>query len=199
MNCSLKFNYKKATQSLNFFAINNGGSVGKLKALKLIYFADKYHLRKYGRPIINDEYFAMERGPVASGVKDIAEMSKFLGNNEKRYAEENIKPFREYSIKSIAPIDFDVFSDSEIEALEFSLSKFGEYGDLHLSNLTHRYPEWKKHKNALEINSRIRMDYLDFFEDSADDIEKCYILNTEEKQDKIDEFSEISSIESFLR
>lgn len=26
---------------------------------ELVYFADRYHLRKFGRPITNDEYFAM--------------------------------------------------------------------------------------------------------------------------------------------
>ena len=49
-----------------------------LSDIKLIFFADRYHIRKYGRPITNDEYLAMDFGPVNSGVKDIAEMSGFL-------------------------------------------------------------------------------------------------------------------------
>ncbi len=43
MFCTLKFDYKKATQALNFFAIKCGGKIDKMKALKLIFFADRYH------------------------------------------------------------------------------------------------------------------------------------------------------------
>ena len=65
------FSHRKATQALNFFAQRAGGSINKMKALKLVYFADRYHLRKYGRPVVGDEYLAMNYGPVASGTKDL--------------------------------------------------------------------------------------------------------------------------------
>src|SRR5882724_2767190 len=66
------FSHRKATQALNFFARKAGGRINKMKALKLVYFADRYHLRKYGRPVVGDEYLAMNYGPVASGTKDLA-------------------------------------------------------------------------------------------------------------------------------
>ena len=52
----IPFDYKKAVQAINFFARKNGGKITKLEVLKLIFFADRYHLRKYGRPITNDQY-----------------------------------------------------------------------------------------------------------------------------------------------
>ncbi len=61
------FSHRKATQALNFFAAKAGGKINKMKALKLVFFADRYHLRKYGRPVVGDEYLAMNYGPVASG------------------------------------------------------------------------------------------------------------------------------------
>lgn len=49
------FSHRKATQALNFFARKAPGhSINKMKALKLVYFADRYHLRKYGRPVVGD-------------------------------------------------------------------------------------------------------------------------------------------------
>ena len=60
--CYFDFNYKKATQALAYFAEKSGGTINRLKGLKLIYFADRYHLRKYGRLITNDTYFAMDNG-----------------------------------------------------------------------------------------------------------------------------------------
>ena len=61
------------------------------KALKLVFFADRYHLRQYGRPVTNDEYMAMEFGPVPSGCKDLAEMSDYLDTHERSYAERFLK------------------------------------------------------------------------------------------------------------
>ena len=49
----LEFDHEKATQAINFFARESGGQINKMKAIKLIYFAERYHLRKYGRPITN--------------------------------------------------------------------------------------------------------------------------------------------------
>ena len=71
---NLTFAHRKATQALNFFALSASGRMNKLKALKLVFFADRYHLRLYGRPITNDRYLAMKYGPVASSCKDLAEM-----------------------------------------------------------------------------------------------------------------------------
>src|ERR1700683_762715 len=47
---------RKATQALNYFAcLSASGApfaeINKMKALKLLFFADRYHLRKYGRPV----------------------------------------------------------------------------------------------------------------------------------------------------
>ena len=81
----MTFSHKKATQAINFFACRNGGAIEKLRLLKLIFFADRYHLRKFGRPITNDPYWAMQFGPVASSVKELAEMDTVSGA-ERHYA-----------------------------------------------------------------------------------------------------------------
>ena len=55
--------HEKIAQILNYIAHQAGSSdaINRLKALKLIYFADRYHLRRYGRSVSNDDYFAMVR------------------------------------------------------------------------------------------------------------------------------------------
>jgi len=83
---SLTIAHRKATQALNYFARQEGGSINKLKALKLLFFADRYHLRKYGRPVSECAYYAMTHGPVASEAKQIAEEADQLP-----------KPARDYS------------------------------------------------------------------------------------------------------
>ncbi|MFB3902421.1 MAG: Panacea domain-containing protein [Acidobacteriota bacterium] len=55
--------------ALTFLAANVKG-LSKLPAAKLLYFADKYHLTRYGRPVIGDQYVKMEYGPVPSKALD---------------------------------------------------------------------------------------------------------------------------------
>lgn len=47
-----------------------------LRLLKIIYFANKEHLARYGRSIINDDFRALERGPVASAIYDAINVSR---------------------------------------------------------------------------------------------------------------------------
>jgi len=45
MKMLLEFDYKKATQAINYLVKKEGGTIDKLKLIKLVYFADRYHLR----------------------------------------------------------------------------------------------------------------------------------------------------------
>lgn len=167
----LEFDYKKATQVINYLTKKEGGQIDKLKLIKLVYFADRYHLRRYGRPMVNDAYFAMPLGPVGSSVKDIAEFSGFLDKSERDYANSFIgRGGSANTVVSIADVDSGVFSVSEIEALDFAYGEFGTKTAPSLVNITHRYPEWSKFKSALESKETTRepMSYTDFFNNPDD-------------------------------
>lgn len=165
-----EFDYKKAVQSINYLADKEGGSVDKMKVIKLIYLAERYHLRKYGRPIINDTYWAMSYGPVGSSVKDIIELSQFLSPEELAYTSKYIlrKP-NSHSIFSNKKPYKDVFSDSDIESLDFAYGKFGKMKQFDLASLSHEYPEWKKFEQSLKSKATTRehMSYIDFFENPS--------------------------------
>jgi uncharacterized phage-associated protein len=61
---------EKLAQVLVFFASKGLNDLTNLKMAKLVYFADKRHLLKYGRTITGDRYFGMEHGPVPSRIYD---------------------------------------------------------------------------------------------------------------------------------
>lgn len=179
------FSHRKATQALNFFAAKAGGKINKMKALKLVYFADRYHLRRYGRPVVGDEYLAMNYGPVASGTKDLAEMSDFLGEEERSYAKRFIRPEGSaITYASVQDVDRKVLSESDREALEFAWNRFGQASEFDLSKLTHRYPDWKRHEAALASKtvSRAPMNYRDFLEDPPAGVDPCHQLGPAERQ-----------------
>ena len=173
------FDFKKATQALNYLAKKLGGNINKMQAIKLIYFADRYHLRKYGRPVTNDEFVAMGYGPVGSKTKDIAENTPFLDKIEIEYSKRYIKNQGQYNIQSINEVDMDVFSDSDTEALDFAINNLGKFNQFDLAKISHAYPEWKKFKKELESGrgSAFSMNYEDFFKDAEPGDENLCLLN----------------------
>lgn len=196
---SFNFDYKKATQELNHFALKEGGCINKMKALKLIYFADRFHLRKYGRLITNDIYYAMDYGPVPSNVKDIAEATSFLGDSEKGYSSQYIIPIDSITLQSVKPVDDNLFSDSDMEALDYIWERFGHLDQFELAEITHEYPEWKRHKKALDLDTRIQMYLEDFFDDPDADVDRCFELSEQDKALRREQLEEMAYLESLWR
>jgi uncharacterized phage-associated protein len=190
------FDYKKATQALNFFAKANGGQIDMIRALKLVFFADRYHLRKYGRPVTNDTYFAMKLGPVPSGVKDIASQSSFVDETESAYADRFLSTNEPNEVASVAPVDERALSETDLEALEFAWMRFGRKWAI--CDITHEYPEWAKHATELRSGmvSRIEMDYRDFLEDPEENIDPCFSLSEEERSDRLSVLEETDAFAS---
>lgn len=162
--------HQKVTQTLNYLANKSGGQINKMKALKLLFFADRYHLRNYGRPVSGDQYWAMKQGPVASMALNLADNSE-LDDVEREYLDRFLsRSENKYVLCSVGQVDEDVFSDSDLEALEFAWATFGHLDKWTLVELTHAYPEWNKHEPRLgEWIRRARMEYADFFLDPRDD------------------------------
>lgn len=162
----MKADYKKATQVINYIInIFPEKKINDLTVVKLVWIADRYHLRKYGRPVLNDQYVAMKNGPVASLVKDLIDKSSFLTNEEKKYAEEYLGNLNTRIVKSIKDVDLSVFSKTDLEAMDFAISNFSTYLSPALVKMSHEYPEWKKHQEQLDGGLRqVCMDYSDFFE-----------------------------------
>jgi len=151
-------------ESFYYLAKRLEAPVDKLAAIKLLFFADRYHLRKYGRLISDDTYYALPHGPVASNSLDIVN-EVISGENvgaDKQYIKSN-------SATSFIAVDrefeIEYLSDSDIEALDFAVKEFGDKQAWDLRNLTHEYPEWKRFEHTLEsqLSRREKIVMNDFF------------------------------------
>jgi uncharacterized phage-associated protein len=193
----LSFSYKKAVQSLNYFALKDGGSLNKMKALKLIYFADRYHLRKYGRPITNDTYFALTYGPVASACRNLLEDEIEYKSPESTYKQLFVKVTDKYNYQSIHEVKQEVFSQSDLEALQYAWETYSNKNHFALADETHRFPEWSKHEAALKSGqvSRRPMPYSDFLENPEAGVEILPALSREDQDDLREEIAELHAIE----
>ena len=92
-------NHRKIVQALNYFAEKQpNNTMNRMKALKLLWLADRYHLRQYGRMISEDDYFAIQYGPISSSAKDILDTPY---NYEDSI--EHLRVVNRYYYKSISP------------------------------------------------------------------------------------------------
>src|ERR1700733_11781409 len=66
MTVEFKFDFDKFLAVLEYLASKGVPELSKYKICKLMFLADKYHLVRYGRPIIGDRYCALPYGPVPS-------------------------------------------------------------------------------------------------------------------------------------
>jgi uncharacterized phage-associated protein len=193
------FDQRKSTQVLNYFAIKAGGQINKMKALKLVFFADRYHLRKYGRLITNDNYVAMQQGPVPSATKDIAEANDYLDDATKSYSQEFVRPSGNWKLKSVNEVDESILSESDLEALQFAWDTFGHLTQFQLRDVTHSYPEWARLKDILVVGSCVEMNLFDFLKDPPPGFDKCFEVNKEDKSLIKEQLAELAKAESLWR
>lgn len=198
----LSFSHTKAIQALNFLALQAGGTLNKMKALKLIYFADRHHLRTYGRPITNDTYFAMAYGPVASACLNLLnEDEDFTGAIENSYRTENIERLDKNTYRSVAPVDSRILSESDLIALHFSWDHYSNQTQFQLADETHLFPEWLVHKTALDSGQATRrhMPYRDFLLNPSPEVDPLPALDPEIQQARAAGLEELHSMASIWR
>lgn len=186
-----KFDVEKLVAALCFFASNTKG-LDKLKAAKLLYFADKYHLIRYGSPILGDVYFHLDYGPVPSLALDI--MNEALSPYRLNIPQKNLELLKTYlKIDDAKPHpvfearkqpDSDVLSESEMEALQETVKTYGNYSGPKLIDLTHREASWRKTGKNEQIDYRLffegepnaSSEALEYLESLREDMELVFSL-----------------------
>ena len=164
------------------------GKADKLKLLKLLFLADKYHLIKYGRTVTGDEYWAMEYGPVGSVAKDILSFDPNFNSYELKMAKRFIQKEGENDFKPSENIkieDLDYLSETDKEALDFIVDHFGGKPTFDLVNFTHKYPEWKKYeedfKEGFTKREKIKLvDMISTIEEDPFDFSEEHIQETKD-------------------
>ncbi|MEN8265030.1 MAG: Panacea domain-containing protein [Nitrospirota bacterium] len=145
-----------------YYILKKVKKADKIKLVKLIYLADKYHLIRYGRTITNDDYYAMEHGPVGTTVKEVLNFDEFnMSRKALKYASSLIEKIdnNNFKAKANAKNDFDMLSDSDKEALDFVIEKFGKMRQWELRDYTHKYPEWYQYEDLFR-NKRTKRERL---------------------------------------
>jgi len=157
------YDVKKIANTIIYFIDNNVKSLGITKLMKLFFYADKYHLEKYGKPIFNHTYTKLPRGPVPtwlysiirtaiSGASDfdfqseVEVFNKYIGVQEKNDGE-----FTRIEFIKKQQFDQKFFSKSQINILNQIINEFKNITATDISEKSHNTKAWR----SVEANQQI--------------------------------------------
>ncbi|MCL5985142.1 MAG: Panacea domain-containing protein [Actinobacteria bacterium] len=176
----MSYDVNKLVDILSLLAKSNQ-ELTKLRINKLLYFIDKFHLRKYGRLVLDDKYIALQLGPVAEISNNILDDFISFEGNYKGYLKEcfnvgkNKKGYPELKIKK--ECDLGLLSKSEKEIIVEVISKYGEFSTLKLVDISHQERAWKETIQPEEIDYKLLLDGIP--DDKRELIEELIELDRE--------------------
>jgi len=168
------FKSRKAAQTSAFFAAQCSLEIDKLKLIKLIYLAERDFVFQYGHPMLYDEFFSLQHGPICSstltginGEIDNEIWAQFI----------SIQGYKVKAIKNFTRDEYDEISDAEFDLLKATWDSFGWMNASEIREYSHKNcPEYTEVSKG-----RIPISYRDLFkalgEENAEELEheiSCY-------------------------
>lgn len=139
------FNQAKAVEALAFIAEEHPG-FSPLFVSKVLFYAEKWHLNRYGRPIIADTYIAMPRGPVPSTVKNFIDGNWDWCDKPEGF-DDAVRIVRVRGLLQLQPgtrpPDYSRLSESDIECLREAIAFCADKTADELSWSTHQERAWR--------------------------------------------------------
>ena len=158
MALRFQFDERKGREALAYIA-SRWPNVTVFFASKALFFAEKAHLNRYGRPIVADTFIAMPNGPVPSTLYDFIKGDFGLSGDPEGFkgaldlaSYPTILPRRE--------CEAGVLSESDVECLDEAIAFCRVRGFGHLSQLTHQERAWA------EALTNGPMDYEKFIDEN---------------------------------
>lgn len=149
------FDIKKAGQLVYYFlhkASLSGANITKLRLAKWLYLAERSSYQEFGAPMIGDKLGEMKHGPATSELVAIIEGASNIF--DKNIFDNIISVSRVHSHQYVelaenclysSADELDRFSDAEVELLEATWHKYGNWSAKKLESHLHdtkAFPEW---------------------------------------------------------
>jgi uncharacterized phage-associated protein len=152
-------NPQKIIEALTWVASKCPGK-GSHFVLKTLFFADKFHLSKYGRPVLGDTYVKLPWGPVPSMAYDLLKGSDYAPIFALEEVSKAIQVVKDKwpRISAKREPNMHFFSRTDIEALEQALDHCRGLSFDDLSNITHQERAWSEATMNGEMDYELMID-----------------------------------------
>jgi uncharacterized phage-associated protein len=117
--------------------------------MKLFYFADFLHVKKYGTPITYDTYVNLEHGPIPSAIKNLVDTASddidnsVLADTISIERPDGIDMCRIVGLRKFTDDDAKIFSPSELNILKKICIRFGDKNTKFIEEASHSETPWK--------------------------------------------------------
>lgn len=136
---------KRTLEAFAYIAARNRSKNNFYNVLKVFYLADKIHMDRFGRFIFEENYVAMDKGPVPSHAYNLIQQLRANGHVDCGVD----SPVRIEGVTVVVerPFDDELFSESDIECMDevIELSRTKDLGDLSHDEAWVRTRQLNKH------------------------------------------------------
>ncbi len=165
---------------LYFYTYTDSRLLGKVKLMKLFYFLDFTHIKKYGVPVTFDTYVKLEHGPIPSTIKNLIDTAdddidnSFLSDTISIEMSEENKMHRIVGSRKFNDKDSKLFSENELKILQEVCLRFGDKNTGYIEKASHEEAPWKLSNMfdnisyslaAKDTDSLISEEQIKFFEE----------------------------------
>lgn len=118
--------------------------LGKTKLMKLFYFTDFGHVKKYASPITCDNYVHLEHGPIPSTIMNFVNAvendteSAILGDTIQIERREGSNMKRIVALRDFTPKDSEYFSQTELKTMESVCKRFKGFTGKEIEDISHK-------------------------------------------------------------
>lgn len=145
--------------------------LGKVKLMKLFYFIDFMHVKKYGSPITFDRYIHLEHGPIPSAIKNLIDTAaedidnSMLADTIRFEKKPHFDMIKMLPNRNFTETDRKLFSETELEILEEVCRKYGAKNTKYIEDASHNESPWSDTSLLEEIPYALAASDKDCFVD----------------------------------
>jgi len=142
---------------LYFCTYTDSKFLGKVKLMKLFYFLDFMHVKKYGAPVTYDHYVNLEHGPIPSSIKNLIDNASddvdnsVLSDTVSFETPKGTDMYRIIPSRKFTEKDEKYFSRTELDILDAVCRRFGGKNTKFIEDISHTEAPWKETKFLEEI------------------------------------------------
>lgn len=147
----MKISIPKLKSLLLYFGTYTGTKfLGKVKLMKLFYFLDFMHVKKYGVPVTYDNYVNLEHGPIPSAIKNLVDSAvddidnSALGDTIHFERPEDFEMYRVVPNRKFSKEDEKYLSENELEILKKVCIRFADKNTKFIEEASHQEAPWRE-------------------------------------------------------
>ena len=134
-----KFDQRKALHAMLFVVTHLPTPANVYNVLKCLYYADRKHLREYGRQIYGDAFYALDHGPVPSAAYEIITYANGRAKWDLQFPEAlELLDVNDIHVSARGPVDTELLSRSDMACLLDAARKYGKMPFAKLKKLSHQ-------------------------------------------------------------